>query len=180
MTNTVSYPASTWINADGLPVRFGRGAQVDAVVGYVSRMNGDVTVTADIVFDRLPALSANEAIGQIYGGYPNVAIPAGAYIKSAILITSTAFTGTGATLSIGLVDKAGVELDNDGLIDALAVASMGAGTVNTGAGALINTVLAATAPAYYIWATVQSTTFTAGVGRLEVTYFIPDPDKNNT
>lgn len=180
MVNTVTYPSytNTWLNSDGLPVRFGKGAQIDAVAGYASRKGDDVSVIYDIMYDRLPAFSASEAVGQLYGGYPNLYIPTGAFIKSAIMNVTTAFTGATATLSLGLVDKLGTtEIDNDGFWDAVAVASLTAGAVITGAGALINTTLATGG---YLWASVQTATFTAGRARAEITYFIPAVGGNNS
>lgn len=181
MTNTVSYPAAsnTWVNSDGLQVRFGKGNQIDAVVGVPSTYGVEKVIEAEIVWDRLPAFSANEAIGQIYGGYPNVAIPAGVLIKSAVLqVTTAEAAASSQTLSIGLVTADGTEIDNDGLFDALTQAAVDTvGESNTGAGALIGTKLATTG---YLWATVQTASFTTLVARLTVTYYQPPGDANNS
>lgn len=182
MTNTVTYPSytNTWVNSDGLPVRFGKGAQVDAVCGYAANFGDNIEYVYSINWDRLPAFGASAAVGQIYGGYPDLAIPAGFFLESAILITDKAFTGATATLTLGLVDKAGADMSmNSGLFSALAVASMTIGSINTGGGATIATTLAATAPAYYLWASVGTASFTAGQGRLIIKGHMPDTDKNN-
>lgn len=175
MTNTVLYPSPTWVNSDGLQIRFpGSGVQ-DAVVGSTRGQLGDSKVYyADIDWHHLPGICTNEATGCIYGGLSNAGIPAGALIKSAILTVTEGFLGTSGTISLGLVQADGTELDNDGLVDAETKANLDtAGKVSTGAGALINTILASTANMYYLWATVQTTAFTAGKARLEIVYFMP-------
>lgn len=178
MVNTVLYPSDTWLNADGLPVRFARGAQVDAVVGAPWTQGETLSVVADIDFKRLPAFQSANTTGVIYGDYPNAPIPAGAYIKSVTIYVTTAFTGSGAVLQIGLVDKTGINtLSNTGLISATdgAVANLGAGAVLVGSGSLVKTVLANTYPAYYLWAAVTGASFTAGEGKMIVEYYMPDP-----
>lgn len=173
MTNTVTRESGIWVNSDGLAVMFPGAASRDAVIGK-SNFNGeDQELIVSIDYSRLPAFSANEAAGAIYGSISNAAIPDGALIKGAVLTVDTAFTGATATLSVGLVTYDGTEVDNDGLIDAATVANMDtAGKVITGAGALVNTKLAAGAPCY-IWVSVQTATFTAGHGRLKITYYMP-------
>lgn len=179
MTNTVTYPDGTWVNADGLPVRFGKTAQIDAVVGKPTQYGVEQSIEVDLVWDRLPAFTADEAHGQIYGGYPSVAIPAGALIKSATMQTTTAFgPASSQTLSIGLVTANGTEIDNDGFFDAVAQTSMDAvGESVTGAGALIGTKLATTG---YLWATVQTATFTSGRARVNIVYYMPPTDSHNS
>lgn len=178
MANTVSYPSGTWVNADGLAVRFGKSAQLDAVVGKPTQYGKEQVMEIDILWDRLPAFSATEAVGQIYGGMPNNAIPAGALIKSAVLqVTTAEAAASSQTLSLGLVTANGTEIDNDGLFDALTQAAVDTvGESNTGSGALIGTKLATTG---YLWATVQTASFTTLVARLAITYYMPDSDANN-
>lgn len=179
MTNVVTYPAGTWVNPDGLQVRFPRASQIDAVVGKPTQYGVEQVFEAEIVWDRLPAFTADEAHGMIYGGYPNAAIPKGALIKSATLQTTTAEAAASSqTLSLGLVNADGSEIDNDGLFDALAQSAVDTvGESNTGAGALIGTKLAAVG---YLWATVQTASFTTLVARLSVVYYMPPLDKNNS
>lgn len=174
MTNTVSYESGIWVNSDGLPVKFGSAAARDAVVGATTVYGDDQELIVSVDWARLPAFSADEAHGRIYGSVPEAAIPDGALIKAAVLTVDTAFdSGSTATLSVGLVKADGTEVDNDGLIDAATEANMDtAGKVITGGGALINTVLAAGAPCY-VWVSVQTATFTVGHGRLKITYYMP-------
>ncbi len=174
MTNTVLKYPGDYTNADGLQFTYPGAGVRDAVVGKEYRTGNNQVLVADIDWHDLPAFQSAEDHGVIYGGISNTFIPAGALIVSAILVTTEVFVGASATLSIGLVQADGTELDNDGLLDATATTAMDAvGETVTGAGALVGTILAATAPAYYLWATVQTATFTAGKGRLEVTYFMP-------
>lgn len=180
MTNTVSYPSGTWLNNDGLPVRFGKSAQIDAVVGKPTQYGVEQILEVDVLWDRLPAFSASEAVGQIYGGLPNNCIPKGAFIKSAAIQNIVGESAASSqTLSIGLVKQDGVtEIDNDGLFDAVTQSTLSAvGTNTAGAGALIGTILANDG---YIWATVQTASFTTYVGRVTIVYFMPASDKNNT
>lgn len=175
MTNTVLRPAGSWLNPDGLLVRFGKEAQVDAVVGSPTHMGDDTLFIADIDYIRLPAFQSADTTGVIYGNYPNAAIPAGAYIKSAVLdVDDVAFAGATAVLTLGLVQADGTEIDNNGLFNITdgAVANLGLGTARAGTGALIGTKLATTG---YLWASVTTASFTAGRGRLTVTYWMPAP-----
>lgn len=175
MVNTLLYPAGTWVNGDGLQVNFPGSGLRDAVVGS-TRLSGDTKeLIADIDWHHLPAFSANEQTGCIYGGLSQAGIPAGALIIDATVLTTEVFTSTGSsTMSLGLVQGDGTELDNDGLVDAIAKTSMDAvGETTAGAGALVGTILAATANMYYLWATVQVATFTAGKARFRVTYLMP-------
>jgi hypothetical protein len=178
MVNTVSYPPLTWVNKDGLPVRFGKGNQVDAVVGKPTQFGVEQILEAEVVWDRLPAFSASENIGMIYGGYPNVSIPKGAFIKScSIQPTTVEAAASSQTLSIGLVTNDGTEIDNDGLFDAVTQSTLSTTANTAGTGALIGTTLASEG---YLWATVQTASFTTLVARVQVVYYMPPTDKNNT
>lgn len=178
MTNTVTYPAdqNVWVNSDGLIIRFGKGAQVDAIVGKATQYGTDQILTADFSYHNMPAHTADEAHGQFVGGYPNNFIPTGAFIVSATLQAMVGFTGTGATLSVGLVTRDGTEIDNDGFLDAVALTAIdGVGEVATGAGALVNTVLTTGG---YLWWSVGTADYTAGKGIFQLTYRMPDTDAN--
>lgn len=180
-TLTILRPATTWVNADGLPVRFGKGNQVDAVVGSPVVYGSDQEFIADIVFDRLPAFQAAGTTGVFYGDYPNAAIPNGALIKSAVLTVTTAFAGSTAALTLGLINPDGTDITYNGLLTATdgAVANLTLGAAQAGTGGLIGTKITATNGAY-LYASVTTASFTAGVGRLKITYLMPDTDKNNS
>lgn len=176
MTNTVSYPTGMAANADGLVVKYGSAEAQKAVAGSPLNSGDNITQYWEIDWTRLPAFSANEATGQLYGGYPNQCIPLGAFIQSISFIPTTAFTGTGATLSIGLVSADGLtEIDNDGLIDAVALTSIDTiGETFTTGGALVGNNNGAILSANgYLWVSVQVATYTAGHARFGVTYSFP-------
>lgn len=176
MPNTVTWPSNVVRNADGLVTKYGLAETVKSPNGSsTSMLGGDIVLTWEIDYARLPAFSANEAVGQFYGGYPNQAIPVGAFIKSVRLTPTTAFAGATATLSLGLAQEDGTEIDNDGLIDAVAVASIDTiGEAFTTGGALVgNNNGAILATTGFLWVSVQTATFTAGHGKLEVIYFMP-------
>lgn len=182
MTNTVIRPSDTWVNSDGLVVRFGRGAQVDAVVGTPWKQDENQIIIADIDYKRLPTFQGADTTGVIYGDYPNVPVVAGSFIVKCTMIVTTAFVGASGALSIGLVDKTGATtLSNSGLITAAnaAVANLTLGATITGTGSLIATTLAATFPAYYLWAAVTGGTFTAGEAKLYLEYMLPDTVKDD-
>lgn len=174
MSNTVLRPSDTWVNADGLVVRFGKGAQVDAVVGAPWSQGEILSLIADIDYKRLPTFQSDDTTGVIYGDYPNAAIPVGAYFLDATLYVTTAFAGASAALTLGLVTSAGVEVDNNGFFTSTngAVANLGAGSTQAGSGALIHGVLATTG---YLWAAVTGASFTNGQGKLVIRYTMPDP-----
>lgn len=178
MTNTVNYPAGTWVNKDGLPVRFGKANQVDAVVGKPTQYGVEQILEVELLWDRLPAVGGSESVGAIYGGYPNVSIPKGAFIKSAsIQPTTVEASAASQTVSIGLVTADGTEIDNDGLFDAVTQSTLSTTANTAGAGALIGTKTSAEG---YIWATVQTAAFTTLVARVQVVYYMPPTDKNNS
>lgn len=174
MSNTVLWPSDTWINADGLPVRFARGAQVDAVVGAPWTQGEILTLIADIDYKRLPTFQSDDTTGVIYGDYPNAALPVGAYFLDATLYVTTAFTGSSAALTLGLVQKDGTEIDNNGFFTSTngAVANLGAGAQMAGTGALIK---ATNATVGYLWAAVTGASFTNGEGKLVIRYTMVDP-----
>lgn len=78
-------------------------------------------------FDQLPVATEDQL---------HQAIPAGARVLSAVLKTHVDFTATTAvSLNIGLQERDGTEIDNDGLFAAEALPS--AGDFDDGAGALV-------------------------------------------
>lgn len=183
-TATISYPALTWVNKDGLIVRFGKGNQVDAIVGKPTQYGVEQTVEALITADRLPTFNATGTVGSYVGGYPNVSVPAGAMIKSAVLQVNVAEASAASqTLDIGLVtspaaDGTVTEVDCNGLFAALAQSAVDTvGESNTGAGALIGTILATES---YLFAHVGTANFTTLEARLTVTYYMPESNNNNT
>lgn len=109
-------------------------------------------------------------------------IPAGSSIISAKLRIITAFTSTSTTtdLSVGFADKAGTEIDLDGLITAAqatqttiaVVGSIIDGASGT-AGALIGKTIGASAGELVVTPTVAD--LLTGRAELVVEYFLPAP-----
>lgn len=198
MVNTVSYPTGLTVNSDGLVVRYGRAASIDATIGAPWTQGEVVQYVIDLDWRHMPVLSANEAIGQIYNGYPSAGIPVTATLVRGEFFTNNDFAGASGTVSVGLVSKLGADIGgNDCLVDAATITELndtnaafwtgagGTGTnplltstgIGSGAGS-IATVLTATIGTntiVYPWVSVQTTTLTAGKGKL-VLYFVNQAD----
>lgn len=191
MVNTVSYPTGFRRNADGLIEKYGLAEAAKAVSGSPTSMSGNdvVTLLWEIDYANLPAFSATDATGQLYGGFASQSIPAGAYITRARITPTTAFAGATATLTFGLCDEAGQELvsgSKSGIFSAIPVGSLDTigeslacgnlttNTANTYGGAYVgnNTTSVLTATGF-LWVSVQTATFTAGHGVLEIEYRMP-------
>jgi len=98
-------------------------------------------------------------------------IPAGAYITKASLVVTTAFTGTNATLNIGLQTAAGSAIDADGIDAVIAVtdlASIGKAVACNGA-LVAGTATVGSANAYVSF-DYDTAAFTAGAGKLVIEY----------
>jgi len=98
-------------------------------------------------------------------------IPAGAYITKASLVVTTGFTGTNATLNIGLYNAAGTAIDADGIDAVIAVtdlASIGKAVACNGA-LVAGTATVGSANAYVSF-DYDTAAFTAGAGKLVIEY----------
>ena len=153
---------ATWTNEDGLEVRFGLSRTADEASGVTLPTEKVVVYTiadATELGDTDTAAVAGDAGG----------IPAGAVIKDAYFVVDTAFTSGGAAvLDLGLKQKAGTNIDDDGIDAAIAVGSLTADAVIESNGALIGTRLANES---YVMATYDTAAFTAGAGKLVIKYF---------
>lgn len=161
-----------WYNSDGLVVRFGTDEVTTAVAGEYET-DGPQRLF-EITVANMAVVPVNGAI-YTYGGR----LPAGARIEKVELITTTAVTSSGSgVFNVGLIrSDTTTELDYDGLIAALPVASFNAAgetTVltagSTYAGALIGTSLA-----YNGYISIDYTTadFTAGACKIRVYWSTP-------
>jgi hypothetical protein len=173
--------SGTHVNADGLEVRYGAFHKDPAnrdnrsaapVVAGVEKQ-----LVMNVVLDRIgsvdgvsfPADLDNDGTND---GFTNADpyIPAGAVIRSAELYMSEAATSAGsATIVVGTYEKDGTAIDADGLIASTGKASLTATAGIEGAGALIGEVGSATKNSYIGFA-VGTAVFTAGEGKLVVTY----------
>ena len=148
----------SWINNDGLRVKFGTEQASVGKGGEWMTMSGVCSISFNILAADLG--SATVAIlgsvgGSTYNGSNGVQVPEGARIKGLDIYTQTAFTSTGtiatASVEIGLIKWSDfvTELDYDGFTTATFVGNridaVGERTYvevgTTGAGALIGTTL---------------------------------------
>lgn len=135
----------TWLNEDGLYIRYGRDEGVSTTAGTYPTMVAGQHVT-ELHIPNMTALNTTDTIMA-----NSTIIPAGAIISKVEVIAEAACTSAGAAiLDIGLIrlDRT-TELDYDGLVAQLALTSIDAiGDVvelvqgSTGHGALVGTELA--------------------------------------
>lgn len=112
---------TTWVNDDGLEVRFGSSKSTAYKGGQLSVFGDEQEVRVTITGTDVPSTDA--PIDK------KVMIPSGAYIAEAYLNVTTAFTSGGsATLDIGLMldDNDGTysTSDDNGIDAAIAVATL--------------------------------------------------------
>lgn len=110
-----------------------------------------------INYDDLPGVDVDDAV--------ILAIPAGAYIKSAVLLVKEDFVG-GTSYDIGLAQPDGTEIDADGLFDGVLTAALVEGAAIESTGALVGTIV----PEMAQVTVVETGTFTAGKAVMVVEY----------
>lgn len=141
MVNTIIQPGARtdlWTNSDNLQVAFGTRTAEDAVVGNPWEQGQEQCLTLDLTYTRFGAFGAATS-GVIYGGRSQAGIPLTAIITRVELQVDTLFsTGSSPTLTIGLVDQFGQEIDNDGLLATGTVAHINQNNVTSEVGALVN------------------------------------------
>ena len=159
----------TWVNDDGLVVRFGT-EQGTADKAGSPRTAGDVSeLVVKITGTDVPSTDAPVST--------QVGIPDGAYLMSATLYVSTAFTSGGAaTLDIGLFNDDGDGTysanDADGIDAAIAITAIDADDDEIACdGALVGTTLAGTGdrPLYVSYG-YGTAAYTAGEAELVIQY----------
>lgn len=168
----------SWMNSDGLYVKFGR-EEADVAKGGIYNVDGALKVAEVVIEDMTNLGTTAEIIGAEDGvsAPRGVQIPKGAFIEKVELAVDTACTSGGsATLDIGLIQASdrSTAIDDDGLIAAGALATMDAdGDVveyiqgSTGHGALVGTTTAANG---LLCASYNTAAFTAGKVRIRVFY----------
>lgn len=172
-----------WVNQDGLAVRFGRKSEAEenAVPAQAVTAGTLQEVVLHVTGTRLgtTATFANGGLDE-----RGVKLPNGAVIESAVLYVDTAFTSGGsATLDVGTFRVDGSTGSNgaaaNGLVAARAVGSLTTGSRFVGTGSQVGTKLNVTAPAgrdddgLFVAASYNTAAFTAGVGRVVITYRVP-------
>lgn len=158
-----------WTNEDGLVVKYGteRSAVNKTGGNAVSEIR---TMVVDIDYSDIASVGSHISNINVDDAY----IPAGAYIKSATLVVTTAFASGGlATLDIGLAQNdASTVIDADGIDAVIAVADLGAGAVVSCNGALVGGTAAIGSADGYVYFTTGTAAFTAGAGRLVIEYVV--------
>lgn len=161
--------SGVWTNSDGLRVRFGTNKSLDAKEGSPKQAGEHKIFEFEIDATDLPAHTDTQE--RFLNRVPSVALPAGYLLVSASLVTITGFTGSGATLTLGLAQQDGTTIDADGIDAAIALTAIDAvGETVTCDGALIGTKLAADG---FMTVTVGTATHTAGKARLIVKMLAP-------
>ena len=98
-------------------------------------------------------------------------IPAGAYITKASLIVTTGFTGTSATLNIGLQTAAGAAIAAQGITAATAVTALATtGKAVACAGTYVGGTTTVGSANAYVSIDYDTAAFTAGAGKLVIEY----------
>lgn len=161
---------ATWVNADGLPIRFGVD-QAAAGEGGQYRWHGPFAeYEFDIIGVNMEAFGTVDFLGR------TVRIPNGMLLTEATLETSEVFTSGGAaTLTLGFHDADGTAYDADGIDVAIPITSMDAvGETVVCDGALVNAILNNPIKKYsYVTATVGVANYTAGKAKLRLKLFVP-------
>jgi len=160
--------SGTWTNDDGLHIRFGTEKAKVTLGGESSTDGMERVVTVDINYADLAAFGTDKIV-------EGVKIPDGAFVKSATLNVSTAFTSGGsATLALGLIDDdRTTAYDLDGIDTAIAVASLTAGAEIDCNGAVIGTLISNSGVDVMPTVTVGTADFTAGEAKLDIVFYIP-------
>jgi hypothetical protein len=164
---------SSWSNPDGLTVYFGKRYTENSIAHSNPPSNGVKVVE---VYVRGEDIAASVADAATLAADPRaVTIPAGSVITSAVFVVSETFaSGGAATLDIGLTSLAGVVADMNGIDAAVAIAALDAGDRVACDGALVNAATsAALAASYKIVFGYGTAAYTAGSGRLVLTYIEP-------
>lgn len=159
-----------WYNNDGLYIKYGT-EQDTPTVGAGEYQTPGPQRMVELVIPAMTSLGTSAAIQ-----HDTVTLPKNARIEKVEIVTTTAVTSGGsAVLNIGLsrTDRS-TELDYDGLVAALALASFNAAgetyTITngaTGAGALVGTTLAYNG---YLTADYDTASFTAGAIKVRIFY----------
>lgn len=165
---------STWNNADGLSVRFSDDPTVNHM-GETKEYGPIVTRVVDFTYNTLPTFTHDlNNDGTLDGFAPGVAfIPAGAFIKSAVLVVTEDWASSdAATLTIGTHEADGTVIDADGIDGAIAVADLDAGDVVVCNGDLVTGVASLNTHDGYLVVT-KANTWTTGSARLVVELILP-------
>ena len=166
--------AGSWMNNDGLYLQFGTQKAVPEVAGDYMSYGSNRVVEVYLDLTTLSTSSASILSNTTF--FPGGSV----FIEKVELTVETAATGTGATLSVGLIeaDRATVpsgygtafvsSLAQTSLASAGDLITLSAGS--TGAGGQIGGSPSSTTAPYYITAEAGTAVFTAGKVRVRIYY----------
>lgn len=176
----------TWLNSDGLYIRYGADEADNAIGGVKNNVDGEHEVEFELAFNDFNTATPSLPLRSDSFG---LVIPKGARIEEIETIVQTAFTSSGtvglATVVLGLKQASdrSTELDHDGFTTTaatgtvLGIATVGTKTVtrvgSTGAGALLGTTLANNGVLVASNSAHATHPLTAGVLKVRVKYFYP-------
>ncbi len=168
--------SATWTNNDGLVVGFGAHTSQNINMGSIRTQGNVEIVSAMLSWDDLPTAAATAATSK------DQFIPAGSSIIRATLTVLEAFTSGGATtLSLGLKEKDGTDIDADGIDATIAKTVIDAiGDVVQCDGALVAGLLISDTADAYISSVVATGPYTAGMAELNIEYIRPLPTSDAT
>lgn len=160
-------------NDDGLVIRNGKDGGESINIGQTSSPNQKLVLNLDPIGDEgIFTTSSNTKGLPIASDVADLAgLPANAYIKSATLIVTEAFTSGGAaTLTIGLCQADGTVIDADGIDASIALSALAANKVVKCDGALAGGTDTVGANAAKIYFTTGTAAYTAGKANLVIEY----------
>lgn len=159
---------STWINDDGLVVKFGATEAEDRNVGAYN-VEGERNILEVILdFNEMPAVADGSVILN-----DHFQIPTGAHIEAVEIVDYVDFVGATATVNVGTIDTDRTSnADVDGLVAAATIAELNAGGENTAGwvGAQVGTTL--TANKLLTWE-VDTAALTAGLATVRIKWSVP-------
>ncbi len=159
---------TTWVNSDGLEVKFGTEQYDPSQGGALGNVGGDGELMEVIVRgDEVPTADAPINI--------DIQIPDGAFLDTATLYVTEAFLSAGAaTLDLGIFSDDGdgtyTVVDADGIDAAVAKATLVADAKIVCDGALIGTTLDTNTRNLVLSYGFGTAAFTSGEARLVVKY----------
>ena len=159
---------NTWPNDDGLEVRFG-SRRVESERSSVSSVGGNEgELVLQFGFGDTPLGTSDVTANTSYG-----VIPSGSIVTDAYITVEDTLVG-GTSFDIGLYTQAGVEIDADGLFDAVTLAEANAGDsarghAGTNSGLLLDQPVASNAQV----SVAATGTFTDGRVKVTVRYVLP-------
>lgn len=161
---------ATWVNNDGLPIRFGVD-QAETGEGGQFRWHGPYAeYEFDVIWNEVEAFGTVTYLGR------SVRIPDGDLLTEATFEVSEAFsTASSPTLTFGFHNADGTAYDADGIDATIAATAIDAvGDTVVCDGDLVNKVLANPAKKYsYVTCTVGTANFTSGKGKLRLKTWRP-------